>query len=163
MTKEQGAVTLADLGASEQPHAAQAKRSRLAYLTLEQAFPKIDPGHRVFGSRILVQIRTPAKKTAGGLVLVAETQEIEAGNSQVAKVLQIGPLAFKDRDTMKPWPEGAWVREGMFVRVPKFGGDRFEVPIPDSKENEKAVFVIFADDAMIAEVTGDPLQVISYI
>lgn len=164
MTEEQGAVTLADLGAKKSSFSTRkSQRSRLAFQTIEEAFPEVDPGHRTLGSRVLVQIRLSAKKTAGGLELVHDTQDTEKWNAQVGKVIEVGPLAYRDRDTMKPWPEGAWVEKGMYVRVPKYGGDRFEVPLTDSTENDKVVFVFYEDTAMIAEVTGDPLQVVSYI
>ena len=148
---------LADLGASDY----SASRPRLAYDTLEDAFPNVDPGHRAFGERVLVQLKTASSKTKGGIELVKETTDTESDNCQVARVVDIGAVAFKNRETLVPWPEGAWVTVGMYVRVPKYGGDRFYVPIPG--KNEKAVFVFFRDGDMIGEVTGDPLSVVAYI
>jgi hypothetical protein len=33
---------------------------------MEEAFPAVDAGIQPFGSRVLIQIRTPKKKSAGG-------------------------------------------------------------------------------------------------
>ena len=127
---------------------------------LAEAFPDADPGVQPFGSRVLVQIRTPRKMTRGGIILSSETQDTEKWNTQVAKVITVGPLAFKNRNTQEPWPEGAWCKSGDFVRVPKYGGDRWEVPI---NKNDSAMFVIFNDLDIIGQVTGDPLTVKAFI
>lgn len=128
---------------------------------LAEHFPEVDPGAVPFGSRVLVQFRTPKKKTSGGIILTDETVETEKWNTQVAKVIAVGPLSFKSRDKKTEWPEGAWAQPGDFVRVSKYGGDRWEVPLPDSREN--AVFAIFNDLDLIAKVTNDPLTMKAFI
>ena len=128
--------------------------------TLEMAFPSADPGIVPFGSYVLVQIRNPMTTTKSGLILQSDTRDTEKWNTQVAKVISIGPLAFKNRNTMEPWPEGSWCQPGDFIRVAKYGGDRWEVPI--SKE-ESAMFVIFKDTDLIGKVTGDPLAIRAFI
>lgn len=127
---------------------------------LAEAFPAVDAGVQPFGSRILVQIRTPKKVSKGGIILTLDTTDTEKWNTQVAKVVKIGPLAFKNRDTMQSWPEGSWCSEGDFVRVPKYGGDRWEVPIT---KDDSAMFVIFNDLDIIGQVTGDPLAIKAFI
>lgn len=128
--------------------------------TVEEAFPVADPGIKPFGSRVLVQIRNPKKRTESGIILTSETQETESDNTQVAKVIAIGPLAFKNRDTMKPWPEGDWCAANEFVRVPKYGGDRWNVSID---EDHVARYVIFNDLDIIGGVTTDPTKVKAFI
>lgn len=131
---------------------------------LREAFPEVDPGAAPVGGRILVQWRQTIKKTtASGIVLVEETKETEKWNNQVAKVIAVGPLAFKKRDTLEPWPEGNWVEVGDFVRVPKWGGDRWEVPYGDPAIGETALFSVFNDHEVIAKVTGDPLKVRAFL
>jgi len=125
-----------------------------------EAFPDVHPGIQPFGSRVLVQIRTPRRVSRGGIILSAETQDTEKWNTQVAKVISVGPLAFKNRDTQKTWPEGEWCEPGDFVRVPKYGGDRWEVPV---NRNDSAMFVIFNDLDIIGRVVGDPLAVKAFI
>lgn len=136
-------------------------QAAMARDALAEAFPEVDPGALPLGSRVLVQFRTPKKKTSGGIILTAETQETEKWNTQVAKVVAVGPIAFKSRDKKTDWPEGAWARPGDFVRVSKYGGDRWEVPVGDGKEH--AVFAIFNDLDLIAKVTSDPLTMKAFI
>jgi len=129
---------------------------------LREAFPAVDPGAVPVGGRILVQWRQVRKTvTNSGIVLVEETKETEKWNTQVAKVIAVGPLAFKKRDTLEPWPEGNWVQVGDFVRMPKWGGDRWEVPF--GGDDEHALFSIFNDHEVIAKVTGDPLKVKAFL
>lgn len=127
---------------------------------LAEAFPAADAGIQPFGSRVLVQIRTPKKKSAGGIIIDTGSRDTEKWNTQVAKVISVGPLAFKNRNTMEAWPEGDWCKEGDFVRVAKYGGDRWEVPL---ESGESAMFVIFNDLDIIGRVTGDPLAIRAFI
>lgn len=128
---------------------------------LAEAFPDVEPGATPFGSRVLVQFRTPKKTTKGGIILTDETVETEKWNTQVAKVVAVGPLAFRSRDKKTEWPEGAWAHPGDFVRVSKYGGDKWEVPIPG--KTEQATFAIFNDLDLIAKVTDDPLTMKAFI
>lgn len=128
--------------------------------TLEEAFPSVEPGLIPFGSRVLVQIRSPKKMSSGGIILHSETRETEIWNTQIAKVVSLGPLAFKNRNTMEAWPEGDWCKPGEYVRVPKYGGDRWKVSYGD---DEDALFVIFNDLDIVGGVTGDPLAIRAFI
>ncbi len=129
------------------------------------AFPSVDPGAKPLGGGILVQLRRTKKKaTSAGIILVEETKETEKWNNMVAKVIAIGPLAFKNRDTMQGWPEGSWCEVGDYIRVPKWGGDRWEVKIPGEDELEDpALFMILNDHEVIATVTGDPLAMKAFL
>ena len=126
-----------------------------------EAFPAVNAGIQPFGSRVLIQIRTPKKVSRGGIILDTGTQDTEKWNTQVGKVISLGPLAFKNRNDMTPWPEGDWCTVGEFVRVAKYGGDRWEVKVPDS--DDSAMFVIFNDLDIIGQVTGDPLAIKAFI
>jgi co-chaperonin GroES (HSP10) len=133
-----------------------------AEMTLEEAFPVVDPGAKPLGARILVQLRRAKKKmTSSGILLVEETRETEKWNNMVAKVIEIGPLAFRQRDTMAPWPEGSWCEVGDYLRVPKWGGDRWEVEVPG--EEDPALFMVLNDHEVIAKITGDPLMVRAFV
>ena len=102
--------------------------------TLEEAFPKVNPMMAPYGARILVQLRAVKEKvTSAGLFIPEETKEAEKWNTMIGKVIAIGPLAFRKRESMEPWPEGAWAQIGDYVRVPKWGGDRWEVDFTDEK------------------------------
>lgn len=129
------------------------------------AFPAVNPGAKPLGGRILVQLRRTKKKTTGaGIILVEETKETEKWNNMVARVIEIGPLAFKNRDTMQAWPEGSWCEVGDYIRVPKWGGDRWEVKVEGEDELEDpALFMILNDHEVIAKVTGDPLAMKAFL
>jgi len=129
------------------------------------AFPSVDPGAKPLGARVLVQLRRTKKKaTSAGIILVEETKETEKWNNMVSRVVAIGPLAFKKRDTMESWPEGSWCEVGDFIRVPKWGGDRWEVRVPgDDEFEDPALFMILNDHEIIAKVTGDPMAMKAFI
>ena len=132
--------------------------------TLEEAFPEIDPMMAPYGARVLVQLRAVKEKVSkAGLVLVEETRETEKWNTMIGKIIAIGPLAFKKRESMEPWPEGSWAEVGDFVRVPKWGGDRWEVDYEKGKYKGKALFTFFNDHELIGKVTGDPLKIKAFI
>lgn len=143
--------------------------TELAAQTLEEAFPAVEPGAKPLGARILVQLRQTKKTSKSGILLVEETKEAEKWNNMVAKVIEIGPLAFRKRDTMEPWPEGSWCSVGDFIRVPKWGGDRWEVPLPGQEEadrqlpKETALFMILNDHEIIAKITGSPLEMKAFV
>jgi co-chaperonin GroES (HSP10) len=127
---------------------------------MAEAFPAVDAGVQPFGSRVLVQIRTPKTKTASGIIIDNGSRDTEKWNTQVAKVVSHGPVAYRNRNTLEPWPEGGWAHPGDYVRVPKYGGDRWEVPLPDGSN---ALFVIFNDLDIIGRVEGDPLAIRAFI
>lgn len=130
---------------------------------LAWAFPAIDAGMEPLGGRVIVQLRR-IKKNVGRIVLVEETKESEKWNNMIGRVVAIGPLAFKNRDTMTDWPEGTWATIGDFVRVPKWGGDRWEIRDPHSEENEDPIlFMTLNDHELIAKVTADPLSFKAYV
>jgi co-chaperonin GroES (HSP10) len=131
-------------------------------MTLEEAFPNAEPGLVPTGGRVLVQLRNAKRRSAGGLILTAESKDFEKWNTAVGKVLALGELAYKDRMTGEPWPEGAWVQVGDYVRVPKWGGDRWEVRLSEDPE-DVARFVVYNDREVIGKITGDPLQFIDYV
>ena len=127
---------------------------------MAEAFPAIEAGIQPFGSRVLVQIRTPKTKTTSGIIIDTGSRDTEKWNTQVAKVVSHGPVAYRNRNTLEPWPEGGWAHPGDYVRVPKYGGDRWEVATPDGGN---ALFVIFNDLDIIGKVDGDPLAVRAFI
>ena len=131
---------------------------------VRDAFPAVDPGATPLGARVLVQLRRSKKRTtSAGIILVEETKETEKWNNMVAKVISIGPLAFKQRDTMEPWPEGSWCEVGDYLRVPKWGGDRWEVPVEGQPDEDPALFMILNDHEIIAKVTGNPLVMRAFL
>lgn len=133
----------------------------IAPMTAAQAFPDVDPGVTPLGGRVLVQMRRNSKTTKSGIVLVEETSETVKWNQQVARVVAMGPLAYRNRESLAAWAEGAWVAVGDYVRVPRWNGDRIEVRVKDS--DDPVVFVTFNDHEILAKITGDPLGMKAYV
>lgn len=129
--------------------------------TLGELFPTVDPEFEVFGHRVLVQLRRTISKSAGGIILSRDTKDTEAWNIQVARLIAVGPLAFKNRATGESWPEGAWAKVGDFIKVPRWGGDRNSVPMGDG--GDPVVVVTLADSDLIGRYTGNPLAIKAYI
>lgn len=117
---------------------------------LSEAFPEINPGVAPLGARVLVQLRTVREKTQGGIVLVEDTKQFNKATTQLGRVIFLGPIAFRNRETGELWREGVWARPGDYIRLPKYGGDRFERKIPGT--NDTAIFCIFSDHEIIAKV-----------
>ena len=131
---------------------------------LAWAFPDVAPGMEPFGGRVVIQLRRIKRKTAGKIILVEETKEAEKWQNMIGKVVRLGPLAFKNRDTMASWPEGTWAQVGDYVRVPKWGGDRWEIKVPGGDDTEDPVlFMTLNDHELIAKVTGNPLTFKAYV
>ena len=128
---------------------------------LEEAFPLVDPGAIPLGARVLVQLRKAKKRmTESGIILPEETRDTERAQNPVGKVISLGPLAFKKRDTMEPWVEGIWCKEGDYLRVPKWTGDRWVVSHGDEENVE---FMVLNDHEVIARITGNPLEVRAFV
>lgn len=133
-------------------------------IELAWAFPEVHAGQAPFGGRVIVQLRR-IKKSAGKIILVEETKENEKWNNMIGKVVAIGPLAFKNRDTMASWPEGSWAQVGDYVRVPRWGGDRWErfVSTEENGDLNPVLFMTINDHELIARVTDDPLSFKAYV
>jgi co-chaperonin GroES (HSP10) len=116
----------------------------------EECFPVVDHGVEVAGDRVLVQLRRQKVKSKGGIIFVEETQQTLKFNETVAKVVQIGPLAYKSPDTLEPWIEGAWCKEGDLVRTIKYGGDRFVVDPGD--DGGPVVFITLQAREIISRI-----------
>ena len=131
---------------------------------LQESFPAVDPGAKPLGARVLVQLRKAKKRMSkGGIILAEETRDTERAQNPVGRVVAIGPLAFKKRDTMESWPEGSWCEVGDYVRVPKWTGDRWEVRLGSGIDEDAIEFMIMNDHEVIAKITGNPLEVRAFV
>lgn len=118
--------------------------------TEAECFPDLDPGIDVAGDRVLVQLRREKTTSKGGIILVDETKATLRFNETVAKVKQIGSLAYKSPDTLEPWPEGPWCNVGDLVRTIKYGGDRFVVNPDDG--GAPVVFITIQAREIISKI-----------
>lgn len=129
--------------------------------SIDELFPVVDPEFEPFGSRVMVQLKRTISTTKSGIILSQETKDNEAWNIQVARIISVGPLAFKNRESGNPWPEGVWGKAGDYVLVPRWGGERRSIPATDN--GTPVVVVVLNDSDLIGKFTGDPLAVKSYI
>jgi co-chaperonin GroES (HSP10) len=116
----------------------------------EDCFPNIDPGVEILGDRVLVQLRREKTASKGGILLVDETRQTLRFNETVAKVVAIGPLAYKSPEDLSPWVEGPWCQVGDLVRTIKYGGDRFVVQ-PDD-DGAPVVFITLQAREVISKI-----------
>jgi hypothetical protein len=172
--------TVGDLVNQEPPRADNAMDTGLqvvpyTYLDEEQAFPKVDVGLKPLGNMLLLQLRQPPIR-AGNIWLDPETRKTERDNCQVAKVLAMGPLCYRDRKDFSEWPEGAWCKVGDYVRITKYQGDRLAIPcvvldsyttIADGKlvvdEVSDIVECVMMKDLSILAIEEQPLARRSYL
>jgi co-chaperonin GroES (HSP10) len=133
--------------------------ARLLDQSLEDAFPNIDPGETPCGSLLLIQVRRAANKTKAGIVLTGADQATEFDNTHVAKVIKVGALAYHTRDDMKPWPEGAWVKEGDYIRFSQHNAKTWTVPLPGTRGIDISERVTFGylNDLHVSGIVKDPL------
>ena len=134
------------------------------------AFPDVDAGCKPFGSRVLVQVRTAKSVTKGGIILSDDNKETEKWNTQIGKVRALGPVAFCNRETLQPWPEGAWAQVGDYVRIPKFNQDRWEVETFCGEKSftgqevpTQILFMFINDLDLIGKIICNPLDIKAYI
>ena len=109
------------------------------------------------GYRMLCALPEVEDKFANGLFKPDSLAKLEEFSTVVLFVIKQGPDCYKD--TAK-FPTGPWCKEGDFVRVPKYGGDRWKVPYGNEEE---ALFVIFNDLDIVGGVVGDPLSIKAFI
>lgn len=153
------------------------------WATLDEAFPDVEPEMRPFGVNVIVQIRHPPPKTAIGMIIPPETRATIYYNEQVARVVAMGPLCFKDvvrtergEKTVEDWAGGAWFNVGDFVWIPKYGGIRFHRPfvverdMPDGKGGvrplevtEDVIFATYKAKDVIGLIPGDPRRVKTFL
>lgn len=130
-----------------------------SFETIEEAFPEVEHGRVPCLSNYLVQVMRAKNKTKGGILLTEDIRRSEASNTTVAKVVAIGPIAFKDPKTLNPWPEGPSFSVGEFLQIPRYGGSRFSVPWKD----EEIDFVLFDHLQQLAKIPGDPRKITTYL
>jgi hypothetical protein len=156
------------------------------YDGLSEAFPDVDPGLKPLGNLGVFMIRRPKMMSAGGIIIdgtgTDNPRAVEYYNTQVAKVIALGPTAFKSvrnvdgEEKIFDWPEGPWFKPGDYVRVPKYGGDRFSVKAtvkefrPDGRGGKNAVevvdeiiFAVFKVRDIQGVITGNPLSIKAYL
>lgn len=128
--------------------------------TLESAFPSVNPGVRPYGQRVLVQLKSSALTTKAGIILSEDATQTEFDNTKVAKVIAIGDGAFKNRDTLAPWPEGSWAKVGDFVRIPLHTNTQNAWTV---QHKDKRIGFAMIDDLQLLGEQPDPFYIKSFL
>ncbi len=105
------------------------------------------------GYKILILKQKPKDKTDGGIIIPDEAKETESYLMTVAKVIALGPLAYRNRETGEAWKSGPWAKVGDWVIIPRFTQFKMEI------NGEEYRFI--NDDEIIATVE-DPASVKVY-
>ena len=129
---------------------------------MREAFPDVTPEYIPFGYNVLAQLCMPKRKI-GSIYIPDSEKDAERYRVQAMLIRGLGPAAFANRETLIPWPEGAWVKPGDFARGPLWGGDRFNLKFEpgNGQPKDHVTFVFFKDSDLIASFNGDPLSVIT--
>lgn len=131
--------------------------------TVSELFPDVPHKARPLGPHIVVQLKSPKTKTKGGIILATESQEIEKETVVIGRIVAMGALAFKDRKAMTVWPEhdperadeGAFpITVGQFVRVPRYGGDRWRVVHGD----KEGLFALLKDLDILSAIDASDID-----
>lgn len=132
--------------------------------SLEDAFPDVHPGEVPFGSLVLIQMKRAASKTKGGVILSGNDQQTEYDNTKVAKVISLGTLCFKNRETGETWPEGPWFKIGDYVRLSQHNCTTWTVGMPGTRGigiEERIVFG-YIDELHVRSLVQDPLATAAF-
>jgi hypothetical protein len=126
---------------------------------MRSAFPDVEiPYGAPFGYLVLAQLRQPLTHSASGRIIMPdEKKDAERYRTQAALVRAVGSQAFHDRQNGNPWKEGAWYGPGDFIRVPMFGGDRFDIDLGIG--DQRVTFVLIRECDAVAPVVGNPLTI----
>jgi len=122
---------------------------------LERFFPDVDPRYEPLGNLVVVQGMHIEEETAGVIILPEEVRVQEAYDVQIGKVVALGPLAFRDKETLEIWKEGLWANVGDLVYVTR-SGDRIPRIINGIKYN----FILLSDNdfkVKIKDLDGIPM------
>ncbi len=125
---------------------------------IKQNFPEINIGVKPSGNQIVVQLRQIKEMSAGGIVYAKPTRDINQDNTEIARLISVGQIAYKHRETGEVWKEGAWASVGDIVITPQWGGFRFKVPHPEGE----ITFAVF-EDFHIKGVIEDNFEVFDTI
>jgi hypothetical protein len=135
---------------------------------MELHFPTFEVVDEPAGHRVIVQIKVPITVSKAGLIIPEEARDAERDNTSIAKVLKLGPTAYRERRSsefakaLDPWPEGLLLDEGGYARIPLYGGLRFKRRHP-KMDGEWVEFAIFQDHEITSRYIGDPLAERAYL
>ena len=102
------------------------------------------------GWRLLVLPFTPREKTKGGVLIAQESLDKLRIATNCGYVLEIGPLAYHDKEK---FPTGPWCKKGDWVIFARYAGSRLPI--------EGGEVRILNDDEVLGTIK-DPESVLHY-
>lgn len=121
---------------------------------ISKHFPDVSCGREPMGNKITVQLMSVQQKSKGGILLSESTKDFNKQATTVARVVKLGKIAYRDRNSGDLWKEGAWCEVGDIVLVHRYGGlNRVEIPYGEKGE-ERAIFCTYNDYDVLDKVTG---------
>ena len=116
-------------------------------------FPEVDCGREPLGNKITVQLMLIPKKK-GNIILSSDTQEFNKNSTVVCRVVKVGQIAYRDRNSGEIWKEDAWCEIGDIVLMPRYGGfNRVEIPLDDDQD-QTVIFATYNDYDVVDKVVG---------
>lgn len=137
--------------------------------TLEEAFPEVAVEFQPVTNKVLVQLRQPRQQSSGGIFFVPGTQEGVQQTTVIAKLLAVGPNAFKGPGKGREWNENLndeRPKPGDFVVIRRWAGINYMVepvnykPLPGDKlpNGGKVMLGIIDDVEVIGRGVVDPVN-----
>jgi len=115
-------------------------------------FPEVDCGREPCGNKVTVQLQFIPKKQ-GSILLAGDTRDFNKNATVVCRIVKVGHIAYKHRDTGEEWKEGAWAAVGDIVLMPRYGGmNRAAIELPDDVGD--VLFCTYNDYDVVDKVTG---------
>ena len=104
--------------------------------------------------KVLVQPHQVKMKTKGGLYLASQSKDNEEYMTAHGRVLALGDLAYKDRDTGQSWRMTTVPKEGDRVTYGKYAGQKVTI---------NGVRLLLLNDDEITSILPESVEVTSYI
>ncbi len=125
--------------------------------TIDEAFPPVSVDFEPTLNRVLVQLREPRKKV-GSIIIGDDTADASRETTSIAKILAIGPLAFRKTGRGADWMnEDNMPKPGDYIAITKFVGNRYRVK-PTSGNAKEANLCVLDDTQIIGVRVIDPLN-----
>jgi len=109
-------------------------------MSYDKFFPDVNHGIVPTGGTVLIQGKFIPSTTKSGIILHDDLRQSETYDIVIGKIVAMGPLAYKNKETLEPYKEGNWCEVGDYVFMPR-SGSRLSKEIND----ERYHFVMLED------------------
>jgi len=124
---------------------------------LDARFPKIDPGIIPLGGQVVLQIAlVPDTILSSGIILTSDVQQNEQYARKSAKVIAMGPVAFKSKLTGELWTgmsddetSDYNINLNDYVISPHVAGSRYQLKLDENDPNSKMIHFVACKDTEV--------------